>query len=96
MSLKASGDPEPVTEFGVTATDVNGSDLATVLSRDVSLGAPVKTAVGDSQNATTVWWHVKWGAQKAKVMLSYQVSGVSGAVINLIYHKAAASPTGNR
>jgi hypothetical protein len=96
MSLDSSGDAEPVTECGVAATDVNGSDLAAALAMDASLGAPIKHVTAESENASTVWWNVKWGAKTAKVMLSYQNAGMPGAVINVIYRKTAVSPGMNR
>lgn len=92
MSLTESGGPKAVTRCGIAATDANGADLATALSKDVSLGMPVKTAAGDPQNATSVWWDVKLGPQSGRVMLSYQIPGTPGAVVDVIYHKAATSP----
>lgn len=91
LSEDVSGGPNPVLSCGIGAVDANGPDLAMALSRDASLGAPVRNAVGDSQNATTVWWDMKFGAQAAQVVLSYNIPGIPGAVVNLIYHKAIES-----
>jgi len=72
---------------GVAAHDVDGDDLTQALSMDPMLGGPVKRVLDNPKVGKVIWWDVHFQSEPAKVMLSYDVAGLNGVALNLIYEK---------
>jgi hypothetical protein len=79
--------PKHVIGCGIAAHNAEGRELTLILSKDASLGQPVKQILDNPKLGKVIWWEVHFHSDTAKVMLSYDVSGMDGVMLNLIYEK---------
>jgi hypothetical protein len=80
--------PKHVIGCGIAAHDADGQELTRALSMDAMLGNPVKQVLDNPKLGKVIWWEVHFQSDTAKVMLSYDVTGMDGVALNLIYDKA--------
>jgi hypothetical protein len=79
--------PEHVIGCGIATQDADGAELTRFLSMDPRLGQPRKQILDDPRLGKVIWWDVQFATETALVMLAYEVPGIQGIMLNLIYKK---------
>jgi hypothetical protein len=88
-SEDATNGPLHVVGCGIVITDVPEEEMERMLAGDAGLGAPVKRVDGGANASSTVTWLAHFPprapGEDAQVMLAYNIPGVQGIAVNLIF-----------